>query len=235
MLRRFKGAAHHHLMHIPDDDDLIEWLSLMQHHGAPTRLLDFTYSFAVATFFAAKGAKQDFAVWGFNWSALASSASARFGLDEEVMRSGVSLHEAMHEKANLFLRREASGALVFPVDPKRQNERRAAQQGLFLFPTDPSRTFNENLTCLYPKAHISQVIEDEFVQTYDPEMHTGRQISRLKVLKYILPLSERFKTLRELDKMNVHDASLFPGLDGLAQSLTRFTIRESGFSDETEE
>src|SRR5438132_925336 len=40
LLREFKRAYHHYSQHVPGADAVIEWTSLMQHHGAPTRLLD---------------------------------------------------------------------------------------------------------------------------------------------------------------------------------------------------
>jgi hypothetical protein len=36
----FKRRAHHYLNHLPLDGDELEWMALMRHHGAPTRLLD---------------------------------------------------------------------------------------------------------------------------------------------------------------------------------------------------
>ena len=55
-MRRFKRECHHHTGQLPKPADTMEWLSLMQHYGAPTRLLDWTYSFYAAVFFAVDGA-----------------------------------------------------------------------------------------------------------------------------------------------------------------------------------
>lgn len=44
MIRKFKRQYAHFSSDLPSDDDYIEWLSIMQHFGAPTRLLDFSYS-----------------------------------------------------------------------------------------------------------------------------------------------------------------------------------------------
>ena len=51
-LIRFQQGAHLHLRHLPSPDETLSWLALMQHYGAPTRLIDFSLSPAVAFFFA---------------------------------------------------------------------------------------------------------------------------------------------------------------------------------------
>jgi FRG domain len=52
MLQEFKRRAHFYVSPLPNEGDILGWLALMQHYGAPTRLLDWTYSFYVAAFFA---------------------------------------------------------------------------------------------------------------------------------------------------------------------------------------
>jgi hypothetical protein len=52
VLKQFQRRASQYLPNAPDDENLLEWYSLIQHHGGPTRLLDLTHSFYVACFFA---------------------------------------------------------------------------------------------------------------------------------------------------------------------------------------
>jgi hypothetical protein len=52
IIREFQRKASLHMHPEPHKDDVLEWLAVMQHHGAPTRLVDFTYSFYVALYFA---------------------------------------------------------------------------------------------------------------------------------------------------------------------------------------
>lgn len=69
----FRRHAHSYLQRVPADSDTFEWLALMQHYGAPTRLLDFTYSFWIALFFAFEEANEDCAVVALNPSSLAKN------------------------------------------------------------------------------------------------------------------------------------------------------------------
>src|SRR5690348_13241748 len=51
-VQEFMRGARNYLRRDETPNHLIEWLALMQHHGAPTRLLDFSKSPFVASFFA---------------------------------------------------------------------------------------------------------------------------------------------------------------------------------------
>src|SRR5262249_27026937 len=80
LIREFRRSYHHYALHLPEPDAHAEWLSVMQHHGAPTRLLDFSYSIFVAAFFAVEGAsiQDDCAVWAMNANWLHAVSADRF-------------------------------------------------------------------------------------------------------------------------------------------------------------
>lgn len=59
LIRDFQNHAHHYLANPPGEQEELEWLALMQHYGAPTRLLDWSRSPYVAAFFALEEPPQE--------------------------------------------------------------------------------------------------------------------------------------------------------------------------------
>ena len=196
MLREFRRRAHHYTSGPPDQGDNLEWLALMQHHGGPTRLLDWTYSFYVALYFAMKSVKRNgcAAVWAVNdrWS----TREARCIVGPEGAR-----HLARFEQDRrpehfdaVFMKRHPN-QFVYLVTPFRLNERLTSQQGVFLCPGDPSVPFENNLRSM-PGHHY-----------------------RKNLVKIVVPGTARTVALRYLRRMNIDSSTLFPGLDGFAESL----------------
>ena len=51
---------------LPDRADTFDWFALARHYGVPSRLLDFTYSLYIATYFATEAQKSEPVVWAVN-------------------------------------------------------------------------------------------------------------------------------------------------------------------------
>jgi hypothetical protein len=195
-LAEFQRGARNYLSKDETPNHLIEWLALMQHHGAPTRLLDLTRSPFIAAFFAFEQShvRDDLfvAVWGVNVNYLKNKAieilSEEFG--EALQESKNLINEVLFEK--IFY--ENNKMLVFPVEPFRMNRRYSLQQSIF----------------------ISTGISD--VPLMKQLQFLGSAVEK-SVVKIELCSTLKKEVLRELQQMNLNRASLFPDLDGYAASL----------------
>jgi hypothetical protein len=209
LLREFKRRAHHYLDHVPDDNNIIEWLALMQHHGAPTRLLDWTYSLPVAAYFALLSAfparysksserklGRDAEVWMINTKWCRDASIRRLPEDDWVLTRELE-STAEEERLYKFLFPEKRISYVYSVNPFRLNERLTIQRGVFLFPGDPGRPFEDNLRAL------------------------GSHENPGNVNRFRIPRESMVDVLKELQESNISEATLFPGLDGFARSLLR--------------
>lgn len=177
ILRIFKRKAHQFLTKPPDPDDDFQWLALMQHHGAPTRLIDFTWSPYVAAFFALERTRGDSVVWAMN------KAQIDTGLARMDPRTSGNF-------PRYFLR--GKRRFIWMGEPHTMNSRLIAQSGTFAVP-----------------GVIDLPVEDILSD------HDQSNI----LAKIVLANSVREVGMRELYRMNITHATLFPDLDGLARSL----------------
>jgi len=129
ILRIFKRKAIHFIDAVPDRDDDFEWLALMQDHGAPTRLLDFTWSPYVAAFFALHNTTTEAVIWACNPIEI-----------EKMKRVDLSNTGSFRK---YFL--SGPGNFVWLGEPYAMNRRLIAQSGTFLIPAILDKSIEEIL------------------------------------------------------------------------------------------
>jgi hypothetical protein len=188
-IRIFRRKAHNYLANPELLNDDLRCLSLMQHHGAPTRLLDFTKSPFVAAFFALERTTTDAAIFALNTPALWRN-SARPKTAPSLTRDELD----PRVKGNLeryFLSNE--NEVIWFGEPSEMDGRLIAQSGTFVVPGVIDRP-------------LHAILDD-----YESDAELLRRI--------ILPPSLRSDAMRWLYRMNITNASLFPDLDGLAKSI----------------
>lgn len=213
ILRQFQRRAHLVLPSPPDPDATLEWLALIQHHGGPTRLLDFTYSLYIATFFALEFATDDACVWAIHLETLDRATGDKL--------TDLSLHDRNHRhirEVERIVREGSSPPGVIPVEPNRLNERMATQKGLFLFPRDVTKPFMANLAAALQNELDDRSAKPLSVDHLLEELHAGKGP---RIVKIILPRHTHRDATRDLLNMNIDARTLFAGLDGFARSLNR--------------
>lgn len=221
MLRDFKRAYPSNPMQPrPEKDDDLGWLALMQHHGAPTRLLDWTYSPFVAAFFAldyllsSPDRRRRAAVWALSAKPVENEAIVVLLPSEELRCAFTEYSKTRAGPPFRAVFLDANPPVLFatPVNPYTLNERLVVQQGLFICPGDVRRRFDDNLLAV-------------------PGANRAANLKRI-----LLPRAVLRDAFADLHRMNITYASLFPGVDGYARRFRhRIGFFRSGeFFDGTE-
>jgi hypothetical protein len=131
--------------------DSWDMLALMRQHGLPTRLLDWTQSFAVSLYFATSTMRDmPAAVWILDPYAL-NKAAVR---DEAIW---MPQHDFPHSYFDYFLadKRKKFPAPVLAIYPPKSTKRLFAQRGVFTIHADLNRPLEE----IYPQCLKKIVIE----------------------------------------------------------------------------
>ncbi|KDC60102.1 FRG domain-containing protein [Bordetella bronchiseptica] len=228
MLNEFRQKYHLYANHSPEYDNKFEWLALLQHHGCPTRLLDFSNSPYVAAYFAVAAARQDAAIWAIYDIEARERMAKKFSLPYEPgkkLRDEVNnLHIDTINQIIANTDKPSPKAHLVSLSSNKWSERLARQQGVFLAPADLGKsnrpkTFMDNLYATF----VDEPIEDiGFI-----EQDADAVLSHLEIefepavmcLKMRIPKSLHGTFRKHLRMMGITDESLFPGLDGLARSM----------------
>lgn len=194
LLRNFRKYAHRNAA---PGNSMWNWLAVAQHHGLPTRLLDWTYSPYIALHFATANLHhydKDGVIWCVNYvetnqylppkfkSVIQEEGSNAFTAEmlESVCSNLQELDSFQEEPFTLFL------------EPPSLDERIVNQHALFSLMSGPAYRIDTWL--------------DEHPKHY---------------YKIIIPKTLKWEIRDKLDQANITERLLFPGLYGLSVWLKR--------------
>lgn len=180
---------------VPKPDDYEGWLFLMQHHGSPTRLLDWSESVLIALYFAvASDRSQDGELWALYPTALNNL-------------SRISGEPLATHPARKYLAAEA-GELNRDALRRRLHLRSA-----------PARPI-----ALRPPLRFPRMLVQQSTFTIHPEPAAGRTIpellsERMHLIRYLVPARYKQRLFLHLRSLGISHASIFPDLEGLSRAI----------------
>jgi FRG domain len=194
LLRNFRKYAHRDAV---PGDSVWNWLAVAQHHGLPTRLLDWTYSPYVALHFATQNLElyhRDGVIWCVDYVRTAAllPAALREILDDE--GANVFTAEMLNRGAATLEEFDAldDDQFVVFLEPPSLDDRIVNQYALFATMSSPSGVLDAWLA-----GH--------------PEL----------CRRIVVPAALKWEVRDKLDQANITERVLFPGLDGLSRWLKR--------------
>lgn len=195
ILRNFRKYAR--TSEINQTNTQLRSLVVAQHHGLPTRLLDWTYSPFVAMHFATSNTEKfdtDGVIWKVDFikvNAQIPDPLQKLLKKEQCNAFTVEMMESKFPTLQKLDKAIGSGHALF-FEPPSLDDRIVNQFGLFSIMTE-----------------ATAILDDWLIQ--HPEMYR----------RIIIPADLKWEVRDKLDQANITERVLFPGLDGLASWLKR--------------
>jgi hypothetical protein len=200
LIKQFRKYAHRHVV---ERDTEWHWLSVAQHHGLPTRLLDWTYSPLIALHFATVELDKydsDGAVWKVNYS---------------------QVHSLLQFQQTASL--DALGARIFTVDA-------LAETIPNLDALDSRSSSNYVIAIFFEPPAIDDRIVNQFAYfsilsqpflLMDQWFEMPHVKGQVEAIKIVIPKELKWEIRDKLDQSNINERVLMTGLDGLCAWLKR--------------
>lgn len=175
----------------------LSWLSVMQHYGVPTRLLDFTESPYIALYFALESynplSEKDFSVYAIDYTAIMEN-SLQFikKKDSAFLESRESIQSKRDEIFEEVVDRFAYD-ILWITEPLEVNIRMDRQSGTFLISGNKEKTIESLL--------MSEIY------------------SECKITKLIINYKLYSSVYALLRKMSINSKSIYGDLSGLAKAI----------------
>ena len=174
------------------------WLALAQHHGLPTRLLDWTFSPYVALHFATDEPRlfdRDGVVWAVDYTRVHRLLPAPL---RRVLEA---------ECADVFTTELLAGVV------RTLPELNALSEEPFLLFVDPP-SLDQRIVNQFAVFSMMSSVAARLDEWLESRRHLARRL--------VFPASLKWEIRDKLDQANVTERVLFPGLDGLSRWLKRY-------------
>lgn len=219
----FSRHGQNYIPTAPPYEDITSWMILMQHYGAPTRLLDWTRSIYVSAYFAFKAAhqiesnKEEFvSIWVLNESGC--QEHYRKSSRDDITGRSIWAPETMklfysgtseNQIVSTFVL-DRTSRIPYIIHPRRPDKRITSQQGVLT--VCPSEMADIDFP-LYSTWHPLPSIGT------DTQKATFKSTSvRTNLLwKMNLPKIWKKEALDKLNRMGINESTMFPNLEGIGR------------------